>query len=303
MYLTYFGLSDKPFSITPDLRYLFLTKQYESAIDTLEYSVRERLGIAMLTGEVGTGKTTIARTFLNKIGNDMETALLVNPLLSVPELLQAINRDFGCATRVLTPQRQIEALNKFLIKSAESNRNAVVIIDEAQNLSFESLEMLRMLTNIETDRSKLLQIVLVGQPELVKKLEGHNLRQLNQRITVRANLVPLKFVEMVRYINHRISLAGGFNRVFFEADAYKVIWRASQGFPRIVNIVCDRSLMAAYVQDTATIDAKIAAKAVKDLGVSVPRGGWFYDTLKGILSLVPAQIFSRQKIDQKNNQG
>jgi len=274
MYLTYFGLQDKPFSITPDSKYLFLTKQYESALDALEYSVRERLGFSVLTGEVGTGKTTIARTFLSKLGDGFESALLVNPLLSIPEMLQAINKDFGCATRVLSPQRQIESLNKFLLDSASTGKNAVVIIDEAQNLSVESLEMLRMLTNIETDRAKLLQIVLVGQPELTKKLETYELRQLNQRITVRANLVPLQFVEMVRYINHRVTLAGGLNKIFFDATAYKAIWRSTKGFPRLVNIICDRALMAAYVADTATISGDIIRRAVKDIGVVAPRTGW-----------------------------
>src|SRR3989338_8093066 len=152
MYRAYFGFTDKPFSITPDSKYLFLTKQYEAALDILDYAVKQRLGFAVLTGEVGTGKTTISRTFLNKLGEGIETALLVNPLLSVPELLQAINKDFGCATRLLSPQKQIDSLNKFLLKQAETGRNACVIIDEAQNLSNEALEMVRMLTNLETDK-------------------------------------------------------------------------------------------------------------------------------------------------------
>jgi general secretion pathway protein A len=273
MYQTFYGFTDKPFSISPDSRYLFLTKQYESALDTLTYAVKEKLGFAVLTGEVGTGKTTIARAFLSNLGEGYETALLVNPLLSIAELLQAINKDFGCMTKIQSPQRQIEALNKFLISSAESQKNAVVIIDEAQNMSSQALEMLRMLTNIETDRAKLLQIVLVGQPELLKKLESYELRQLNQRITVRVPLVPLQFVEMVRYINHRLALASGTNKVFFSADAYKEIWKVAKGVPRLVNIVCDRALMAGYVADTATINGDIVKKAVKDVGIRPPASG------------------------------
>lgn len=297
MYLSYFGLTDKPFSITPDTKYLFLTKQYESALDALSYVVRERLGFAVLSGEVGTGKTTIARTFLNNLPENTESALLVNPLLSIPEMLLAINKDFGCPTRLLSPQRQIEALNKFLLKSAEAGRNAVVVVDEAQNLSVEALEMLRMLTNIETDRAKLLQIILVGQPELITKLESHGLRQLNQRITVRANLVPLKFVEMVRYINHRIALASGTNKVFFDATAYREIWRFSRGYPRIINIVCDRTLMAAYVADTATITNKVVKKAVADLGISAPIPRWLKKCIKPIKSLLSLKTLSFSRED------
>jgi len=292
MYMSYYGLSDKPFTITPDSRYLFLTKQYESALDALSYAVKEKLGFAVLTGEVGTGKTTIARAFLTNLGEGVESALLVNPLLSIPEMLQAINKDFGCITKVMSPQRQIESLNRFLIKSAESGRNAVVIIDEAQNLSFEALEMLRMLTNIETERSKLLQIVLVGQPELTKKLERHELRQLNQRITVRANLVALQFVEMVRYINHRLALASGTNKVFFDAGAYKEIWKMSNGIPRLVNIVCDRSLLAGYVSDTATITAEIVKKAVKDVGIQRPVTG-FLGVLKNFNLSKIGELFGK----------
>jgi general secretion pathway protein A len=274
MYLSYFGLTDKPFSITPDSKYLFLTKQFEAALDALEYTIREKLGFAVLTGEVGTGKTTIARAFLNKLGDKIESALLLNPLLSVPELLNAINKDLGCATRLQTPQKQIESLNKFLLDRAENGKSAVVIIDEAQNLSFESLEMVRMLTNLETETAKLLQIVLVGQPELMKKLDSYDLRQLNQRITVRSTLYPLNFVEMIRYINHRIVLAGGMNKVFFDPSAYKELWKATHGYPRLINITCDRTLMAAYVLDTTTITNKIVKKAVNDLGIKPPRKRW-----------------------------
>lgn len=275
MYLEYFGFLEKPFSITPDVKYLFLTKQYESALDTMKYAICERMGFFILSGEVGTGKTTIARELLNRLDTSVETAYLINPLLSVPELLQAINRDFGNRSRYLSPQRQIESLNKFLFRLYEEGKNAVVIIDEAQNLSLEALEMIRLLSNLETDKAKLLQILLVGQPELMRKLEGHELRQLNQRITVRVNLVPLKFIEMVRYINHRIALAGGMNKVFFEADAYRRIFKESKGYPRLVNIICDRALMAAYVADKTIIDKKLIKNAVADITGGLVRKKWW----------------------------
>lgn len=274
-YVSYFGLLEKPFSITPDSRYLFLTKQYESALDSILYAIRERMGFTVLTGEVGTGKTTLSRELLNRLGDEIESALLINPLLSTAELLRAINKDFGIPIRNLSPQRLIESLNKFLLRRAEEGKNAVVIIDEAQNLSLEALEMIRMLTNLETEKAKLLQILLVGQPELMKKLNSFELRQLCQRIMVRNHLVPLKTVETIHYINYRLSVAGGENKIFFEPSAYKRIWRTSQGLPRLINTICDRSLTAAYVANTAVIDGSIVKKAVADLGYTQPRRRWF----------------------------
>lgn len=274
MYLDYFNFKEKPFSLTPDAKFLFLTKQFESALDVLNYSVKERLGFSVLTGEVGTGKTTITREFLNRIGDAVEYALLVNPLMSIPELLRAINKDFGNPVRYLSPQRQIESLNKFLLKQYEKGKNALVVIDEAQNLSFEALEMIRMLSNIETDKAKLLQIILVGQPELVEKLECYRVRQLNQRITMRCKLIPFTMVETVRYINHRIVLAGGMNKVFFEPKSYKVIYKMTKGYPRLINIICDRALLAAYVADTGNITSDVVKKALNDLQWSTARPNW-----------------------------
>lgn len=265
MYLAYFGFQERPFSVTPDAKYLFMTKQYESALDTLLYGVRERLGFMVLTGEVGTGKTTLSRELMNRLDAKVETAMLVNPFLSVPELLRAINKDFGNSCRILSPQRQIEALNKFLLKLHDEGRTALVIIDESQNLSFEALEMIRMLSNLETDKAKLLQILLVGQPELDKKLEGHALRQLRQRIAARCRLQPLQFLEMVRYITHRLTLAGGKGKVYLESQAYREIFARTHGYPRLINTLCDRTLTAAYVLDTPMVTRRIVRKALRDL--------------------------------------
>jgi general secretion pathway protein A len=264
MYLKFFNLVERPFSITPDIQYFYLGKQYEQALDTLLFGIRERLGIVMLTGEVGTGKTTITRAMLARLEGQVATALIVNPLLSVPELLKAINKDFGISVRYTSPQKQIEALNKFLLAGAEEGRNALVVVDEAQNLSMEALETLRMLTNLETTKHKLLQVMLVGQPELEKMLRMHGLRQLDQRITSRYNLSPLTLEEMSRYINHRICTAGGGGRVFFEPKAYKLVHKESKGLPRIVNLLCDRALMAAYVHETCVIGKKVMKVAVAD---------------------------------------
>lgn len=264
MYLKFFGLNERPFAITPDIQYLYLGKQHERALDMLMYGVTQRLGFGLLTGEVGAGKTTLSRALLARLDDSVATALLVNPLLSVPELLKAITKDFGIPVRYNSPQKQIDALNRFLLGLAEAGRNALVVVDEAQNLSTESLEALRMLTNLETDKKKLLQIILVGQPELLKRLGSHELRQLNQRITTRCHLMPLSQVETVRYINHRINIAGGGGKVFFDGKAYKLIYRETEGYPRPIHLLCDRALMAAFVRESYVVDHRAVSAAVAD---------------------------------------
>ena len=219
----------------------------------------------MLTGEVGAGKTILSRALINRIDqSEFATALLINPLLSTPELLTAINSDFGIKIKSESPQQLIQSLNEFLLKRAEKGRGALVVIDEAQNLSHEALEMIRMLTNLETDKQKLLQILLVGQPELIKKLKTHGLRQLNQRITTRVNLEPLVMVDMMRYINHRLSVAGASGKVFFDPKAYRLIFKESQGYPRIINLLCDRALMATYVRESYIVNKTAVKSAVVD---------------------------------------
>ncbi len=264
MYLNFFGLRERPFNITPDVSYLYLGRQYEQALDTITYGINERAGMLMLTGEVGTGKTLLSRVLLSRLDDSVATALLVNPLLSVPELLKAINKDFGVPTRINSPQKQIEALNGFLIKLCEKGKNALVVIDEAQNLTFESLEALRMLTNLETDNRKLIQVLLVGQPELLKKLASHELRQLNQRITARYHLEALSKVEMMRYINHRIYVAGGSSGLYFDPSVCRTVYKHSKGYPRLINVICDKALMAAYVRGTKVIDDKSVDLAIAD---------------------------------------
>ena len=264
MYLKFFGLNERPFAITPDIQYLYLGKQHEQALDTLMYGINQRLGFSLLTGEVGAGKTTLSRALLARLPGSVATALLVNPLLSVPEMLKAITKDFGIPVRYNSPQKQIDALNRFLLKQAEEGRNALVVVDEAQNLSMEALESLRMLTNLETDKTKLLQILLVGQPELLKRLRSHELRQLDQRITTRYHLVALSQVEMMRYLNHRICIAGGGGKVFFDPKAYKLIYSETKGYPRLINLLCDRALMAAYVRESYVVDRPAVKAAIAD---------------------------------------
>lgn len=264
MYLSFFGLSDRPFSITPDIQYLYLSRQYEEALDSLLYGIKQRMGFLLLTGEVGSGKTTISRALLTRLEPTVATALLINPVLSVSELLKSITKDFGIPVRYNSPQKQIDGLNRFLIRLAEEDRNAIVVVDEAQNLSQDVLEALRMLTNLETDKAKLLQIMLVGQPELLKKLKSHELRQLEQRITTRYHLIPLTHGEMVNYIAHRISVAGGSGKIFFDNKAYKLIYQETKGYPRLINILCDRALMAAFVRGSCVVDREVTKLAISD---------------------------------------
>lgn len=266
MYLEFYGLSEKPFSNTPDMHFLYMGKTHEKAIATITYAIQEKLGFALLTGEVGAGKTTLTRALLGRLDDRIATSLVINPLLSVPELLKSITKDFGIPTRILSPQRQIEALNKFALDLAAQGKTALVVIDEAQDLSAEALEAVRLLTNLETDKQKLVQILLVGQPELLKKLKTYELRQLDQRITTRVHLKPLDMVEMMRYLNHRLATAGGNGKVFFEPQTYHLIFSASQGYPRLINHIADRALMASFVRETYIIDRDAVKAAIRDWG-------------------------------------
>jgi len=264
MYLKFFGFNERPFAITPDMQFLYMGKQHELALDTLMYGINQRLGFSLLTGEVGAGKTTLSRALLARLDDSVSTALIVNPMQTVPELLKAITKDFGIAVRYNSPQKQIDALNKFLLYQASIGRNALVVVDESQNLTMEALEALRMLTNLETAKSKLLQILLVGQPELLKRLGQYELRQLDQRITTRYHLTPLTQTEMMRYINHRICMADGGGKVFFDPKAYRLLYKETKGLPRLINIVTDRALMAAYVREEYVVDYDAIKSAVRD---------------------------------------
>lgn len=275
MYLAYFGLHEAPFRITPDTKYLFLTHQYEAALESLLYGVRQRMGFLVLSGEVGTGKTLLTRQLLTRLENEVASALLVNPLLSVPELLAAINRDFGLPAAVDSPQQLLATLNAYLLQLHAQGKTALVVVDESQNLPTESLEMIRMLSNLETEQSKLVQILLVGQPELEKKLASHELRQLEQRVAVHSRLGALKLLEMVRYINHRIHTAGGHGRVYFEPMAYRYLYRITRGFPRLVNLICDRALTAAYTMDTPIVTKQVIRQAYRDLRPARMNAPWW----------------------------
>lgn len=265
VYEKFFYLKENPFNITPDAKFLYLSKKHQEALDLLFFGISARKGFMLLSGEVGTGKTTICRALLDKLNLQTKSALILNPLLSDIELIRSVNEDFGFKVDSSSLKEQIDVLNSFVLERAEKGGNAVVIVDEAQNLSPKTLEMIRLLSNLETEKMKLIQIVLVGQPELREKLKLPDLRQLNQRVVVRCHLKPLNFEETKAYIFRRLTIAGGKGNIKFTTAALKFIYDASSGIPRLINIVCDRALTAAFVAGKRVIDDEIGKKAVAEL--------------------------------------
>lgn len=268
MYEAYFGLKENPFTLSPDPRYMYLSPRHREALNCLIYGIRERKGFMALTGGVGTGKTTLCRFLLSGLDDSVATALIFNPALSDMELLKTVNQEFGVKTGSGrgTKKRYLDALNDFLLANFSRGKNAVLIIDEAQNLPRETLEQIRMLSNLETATEKLLQIVLLGQPEFLEMLAAPSLRQLNDRITVRYDLKPLAKDDVRGYIDHRISAASGGGGGMISAASYAAIYRASEGIPRRINAICDRALLVAYSQDQRTVDGRIVRAAIRDLG-------------------------------------
>jgi general secretion pathway protein A len=265
MYEKFFFLKEKPFHITPDPRFLFLSKKHAEALDLLAFGINERKGFILLTGEVGTGKTTICRALLERLPKKTESALILNPVLSEHDLLKTITADFGLNVESDGARAHLDALNAFLLRVASAGGNAVVIIDEAQNLSTATLEMVRLLSNLETEKEKLLQIVMVGQPELGEKLKMPELRQLNQRIVVRCELDPLGPEETEAYVMNRLLVAGGRGSLQFKNGALGLVHALSRGVPRLINIICDRTLVAAFVEERRSVDTDLVRKASEDL--------------------------------------
>ena len=267
MYKNFFSFSERPFKLVPNPAYLFLSKSHEEVLAHLTYAVIQGDGFVEITGEVGTGKTTLCRAFLENLDNNTKAAYIFNPNLNSIQLLKAINDEFGIASDANNTKDLIDRLNSFLIAKKAQGKNVILIIDEAQNLTTEVLEQLRLLSNLETCRDKLLQIILVGQPELGEKLDSHELRQLDQRITLRCQLVPLTYKEVREYIQHRIHIASRNSGIQFSGAAYRSIYHYSRGIPRLINIVCDRALLNAFVLDQQIISGKITTAAIRELGV------------------------------------
>lgn len=265
MYLEYYGLKEPPFSITPNPRFLFFSAKHREAFNHLLYGIRERKGFVQLTGEVGAGKTTLCRALLDQLGNNYSTALILNPAPDADSLLRDIAQEFGLNVRGLTRSELLGEFNAFLLQQLDLGRDTVLIIDEAQNLTNELLEQVRLLSNLETDDQKLLQIVLMGQPELRDRLNHPALRQLRQRITVRYHLQPLGPSEVGDYIRHRLAVSGANGVPRFTAPALWRIYTYSKGIPRLVNAVCDKCLLAGFVQQTDRITWRMVGRAVREL--------------------------------------
>jgi len=266
MYQSFYGFTEMPFNITPDPRFLYLSATHQEALQHLRYGVSEKKGFIVLVGEVGCGKTTLCRRFLNELDPvHYDTALILNPRVTETQMLKAILGELG-ETRLARSQNDLVAqVNRVLLERIARGRDIVLIIDEAQNLSFEVLEQIRLLSNLETDKQKLLQTVLLGQPELKDVLAREELRQLRQRILVHYELQPLSAEDMAHYIQHRLTLAGGTGgRPAFSRWALRALYRASQGVPRIVNHLCDKALLAAFIRDSDEVNYWDVRRAVRE---------------------------------------
>ncbi len=266
MYQSFYGFREMPFNITPDPRFLFLSATHQEALQHLKYGVREKKGFIVLVGEVGCGKTTLCRRFLDDLDPaHFDTALILNPRVTETQMLKAILTELG-ETKIARSQNDLVAqVNRVLLERIEKGRDIVLIIDEAQNLKFEVLEQIRLLSNLETDRQKLLQIVLMGQPELKDVLARDELRQLRQRILVHYELHPLSSTDVTQYVQHRLSLAGGNGRPAFTRWALRALHRASGGIPRVVNNLCDKALLSAFIRESDEVNYWDIRRAARDM--------------------------------------
>ncbi|HTM24257.1 MAG TPA: AAA family ATPase [Vicinamibacterales bacterium] len=291
MYEEYYGFTEKPFSLTPDPKYLFKSASHASAFELLQYAIRRREGFIVITGDIGTGKTTLCRAILEQLDRKTFTALVLNPFLSEEDLLRLILQDFGVVSREevkrgrlagVSKQELIETLNEFLLSLQALNAQAVLIIDEAQNLPRHVLEQIRILSNLETAKEKLLQIVLVGQSNLKDLLRQPDLRQLDQRVSIRYDLRPLSPDETAAYVQHRLSVAGGGAGVSFAPKALARVHRYTAGIPRLINLLCDRALLSGFSAHTNKIIADYVDTAAASLELERPRRtvrGWLRQRL------------------------
>jgi general secretion pathway protein A len=279
MYEDYYGFDEKPFSLTPDPKYLFKSASHANAFELLQYAIRRREGFVVITGDIGTGKTTLCRALLEQIDRKTFTALVLNPFLAEEDLFRLVLQEFGVVSREeikrgrlarVSKAELIETLNEFLLSLQRLGAQALLIIDEAQNLPLQVLEQIRILSNLETEKEKLLQIVLVGQSNLKDLLRRPELRQLDQRVSIRYDLKPLSKEETSSYVQHRLSVAGGGAAVTFSPKALSLVHRYTSGIPRLINLLCDRSLLSGFSAHTNRIAPAFVDSAAASLELERP---------------------------------
>jgi general secretion pathway protein A len=295
MYEDYYGFTEKPFSLTPDPKYLFKSASHASAFELLQYAVARREGFIVITGDIGTGKTTMCRALLEQVDRKTFTALVLNPFLAEEDLLRLILQEFGVVTRDevkrgrlkgVSKQELIETLNDFLLSLRALGAQALLIIDEAQNLPLQVLEQIRILSNLETEKEKLLQIVLVGQSNLKDLLRRPELRQLDQRVSIRYDLKPLSAEETAAYVQHRLSIAGGGAAVTFAPKALARVHRVTAGIPRLINLLCDRALLSGFSTHATRIVPDHVEGAAQTLELQRPKvslGAWLRHRLAALV--------------------
>jgi general secretion pathway protein A len=265
MYLDFFQLNEFPFNVTPDPRFLYFSDRHREACDSLLYGIEHRKGFIVLTGEVGCGKTTVCRFVLNRLPTNTHSALILNPSLTPSQLIRSILLDLGLEAKGQDKLVHIARLNRFLLERLEKNENVCIMIDESQNLDHQLMEQVRMLSNLETDQHKLMQIILSGQPELKERLARPELRQLRQRVMVHCDLEPLSAIETALYIQHRLNVAGSTGRITFRNKAVEQIHQFTDGIPRQINTVCDRALLSAYVRKDFEVTETDVRNALSEL--------------------------------------
>lgn len=307
MYTRYFGLTEKPFAIAPNPRYLFMSELHREALAHLMYGISSEGCIILLTGDVGTGKTTVCRCLIDQLPAKTDIAMILNPKLTIDDLLKTICDELKIPIPATTPsiKNYIDQLNAYLLRAHAEGRNTALIVDEAQNLDIEILEQLRLLTNLETNTNKLLQIILIGQPELRNILSDPKLSQINQRITTRYHLKPLQAADVSTYIEHRIAIAGGNSRnVLFSKKAIEYVAKISKGIPRVINTLCNHALLGAYANNSDHVSLGIIKKAAGELAVT--NNGkrypakWLIVTLALLLSTIGVSI-GLYFIDERDN--
>lgn len=296
MYTEFFGLSAKPFELLPNPKFLYLSKGHRKALSYLQYGVQEHAGFTLLTGEVGSGKTTLLRDIINKVGADTTLSMIFNTRVDGQQLIGMINEDFGLEVEGKDKVILLRDLNDFLLAECTSGRQPIIIIDEAQNLSADALEEIRMLSNLEADSFKLVQIILVGQPELKQLIAKPSLRQLRQRISISCHLYPLNREESEEYIFHRLATVGSRDCVVFKDGVFDMIYRFSGGIPRLINLLCDFLLLSAFVEESKEIDIELVKDAVNELSfeeLQIPLTNTDSNSTTATKMVVPASLDDR----------